>query len=93
MVVKDKTAPHDGGLTRTLDLTAESAPDNLWCRLAAGQSITRLYDGLYAIDDRAYYLVARGPSPQIREVEDGYELLVPVVFDEGKAMLSYDLIW
>ncbi|SHF96058.1 PA14 domain-containing protein [Fodinibius roseus] len=64
------------GVRRTLDF---SEPwDDLYVRLAAGDSITREEGDRYQVDDRSYYLeVDSGLDPFIRSTGSLQELLVP----------------
>jgi len=80
-------------LTRMLHFEAADAPTDLSVQLTAGSAIEQLPDGSFAVDDRTYYIEAEDASPQIREVEEGEELVLPVHFEEGVATVRYAIIW
>ncbi len=64
------------GVRRTLDFSEPG--DDLYVRLAAGDSITKEEGNRYQVDDRSYYLeVDSGLDPFIRSTGDQQELLVP----------------
>lgn len=78
------------GLTRTISVT--SAPANMYCRVAAAGKIQQLSEGLYVIDDKAYYVqFPADAKPVVRQTAGGSELLLRV--DAGTSSVSYSLIW
>ncbi|WP_026462999.1 3-keto-disaccharide hydrolase [Adhaeribacter aquaticus] len=84
-----RLANNGQGLQRVL--TVENSPKTLYARLAEGKKIEALPKGMYLVDDKAYYLQlddAGGGKPQIREVKDGQELIIPV-----RNKLSYSIIF
>jgi hypothetical protein len=88
--VTDKVAAQPNGLTRQVAVTG--APANLYCRIAAAIKIQDLGNGLYAINDRAYYIqLAEGTRAATRQMPNGKELIVPVA--PGAASLTYSIIW
>lgn len=55
--------------------------ENLVARLAEGTTIEKMSDGLYAVDNKSYFIRLTDTSvvPQIRTVNGGQELIVPVM--------------
>lgn len=67
------------GISR--DVTVAGALQNFYFRLAEGKDIRQLKEGLYTIDENAYYLKVESPGnekPFIRTSNGKKELLVPV---------------
>ncbi len=98
LAIEDKIIPenNDQYLTRTLTVNDKSNTKNLWFRLAKGSQIKLLPNGLYSIDDNNYYIeikTNKKQNPLIRKVQDGEELLLPAILDEGQAQLTYSIIW
>lgn len=88
--VTDKVSAQANGLTRQVVVTG--APANLYCRIAEAEKIQDLGNGLYAINDRAYYIqLAEGTKAATRQMPNGKELIVPVT--AGSASLTYSIIW
>lgn len=82
--------PQATGLTRTFTVTG--APANLYCRVAAAGKIQKLDNGLYAVDDKAYYVqLSADAKATVRQTASGWELLLPV--GTGASSVSYSLIW
>jgi mono/diheme cytochrome c family protein len=81
-------------LKRTLSFDGKAPKDALWFRAAAGAKIEPLADGWYHID-RAWkiHIDAGGATPVIRGKEKDNELLVPVVFKDGKAKIVETFEW
>jgi len=85
-----KVSEDGQGLQRTI--AVEGAPANLYARLASGKKIESLDNGLYLVDDKAYYLRiddVDGAAAAIRNnTEGGEELLIPV-----KNKITYTLLY
>lgn len=96
-VEDDLRAAADGlSLRRELRLRApSSAADGLYLQLARDTRITRQQDGAYLVGDGRYYVVVDkgGPQPILRRQRDQDELLLPVRFDRGDAVIAYTLVW
>lgn len=78
--------------SRTLSLSSDAPPKNLWLRAATAGKIESAGNGSYKIDDRLTLRVAGPASAELRSIDGQMELLVPVVFENGKAkiVLTYD---
>lgn len=82
--------------TRTLSVKGENSRKNLWFRLAEGSKIENLGKGLYAVNDKTYYIrinAVHGLKPVIRKIKNGEELLIPAAFNHNQAQLEYSIIW
>ena len=74
---------------RTLTLEAAKAPENLQFRAAIGSKIEALEAGWFKVD--GYKMKAEGGV--IRASNGKQELLVPVTFKDGKAVLTVEYSW
>ena len=89
--VEDKIYPDDNDrmITHELTLKNRGTKSGLYYKLAEGSNITALPDGLYAIDDKQYYIkVGTGVQPTIREVNGNKELITTV-----DSSIKYSIIW
>jgi hypothetical protein len=97
--VQDQLLPGDDNrlLTRQLQLKNNGqTTGTLYCLLASGNRITQVSDGVYAINDKAYYLELEGAKeakPVIRQSKNRQELLVPVSWKDGQSAIRYRMIW
>lgn len=86
--ITDAIRPDRDGLTRTLTLTG-SPNGAVYCRVAAGQSIDDMGNGLYGIDDRAYFVRIDPKAKATRRQSNGkQELLLPV-----KSGVAYSIVF
>ncbi|WP_460913986.1 PA14 domain-containing protein [Spirosoma areae] len=93
MAVTDAVRPGSDGLDRTLTLTG--APDGTpYCRVAAGASVEEVSKGLYAINDRSYF-VRFDPkaSVKLRQSNGKQELLLPVELKNGTGAVQYSIVF
>jgi hypothetical protein len=72
------------------EITAQTPATNLWARVATGNNIEQLKNGLYLIDDKYYIRLenAESQKPQVRTAGGGQELIVPV-----QSKLTYSIIY
>ena len=97
--VQDQLLPGDENrvLSRQMQLKSTGqAGGNLYCLLATGSRIVQLAEGVYAINDKAYYLELEGAKeakPIIRQSKNRQELLVPVSWKDNQSMVRYRLVW
>ncbi|MEZ0609590.1 hypothetical protein ACAW74_13825 [Fibrella sp. WM1] len=89
--VRDQIRASANALARTLTINgASSSP--LYCRLAASKNIEEVDKGLYAIDDRSYFVRLDPKAPvSIRQSGGKQELVMPVALKNGNATISYSL--
>ncbi|MCF2496335.1 family 16 glycoside hydrolase [Dyadobacter chenhuakuii] len=64
---------------------------DLVARLADGSNIEKVADGLYAVDNKSYYiqLADKSVKPEIRSADGAQELLVPVTNGEVKYSILF----
>ena len=89
--VEDKVYPADEGrsLTHEITLNNRGTKPGLYYKIAEGSSIVKMPNGLYAVDDKTYFVkIDAGQQPTVREVNGRKELIVQV----GSAV-KYTLIW
>lgn len=80
-------------LTRTLNLTG-SANGQVVCRLAAGTQIEEIEKGLYAVNDRSYYVrIDPKLKPELRTANGRSELRLPMVLKNGAATMVYEIVF
>ncbi|WP_162055094.1 family 16 glycoside hydrolase [Pontibacter pamirensis] len=87
----------EGGrkLAHSLAVIPGQQQEALWCRVAEGNEITKLPNGLYAINDKEYLIeLPRRVRPIIRTTaENRKELLLPVKARRGIATAQYNIVW
>ncbi|QKZ11306.1 family 16 glycoside hydrolase [Spirosoma sp. KUDC1026] len=94
------TADEGRKLTHTFTVTpgvatpGTDSPNEIWCRVAAGNDITQLPNGLYAVNGKQYFVeLADKEKPVIRTTATNTkELLLPVSAKKGN-VVSYSFIW
>ena len=97
IIFEDHLVPHNDGkeLMRTIRITESESANNLYLRIAEGDSISELPNGLFQINDKAY-LINLGENIKseswIRSSGDRVELLVPVNSTENTE-ISYSFVW
>lgn len=72
-----------------------SVPGELWCRVAEGNDITELPNGLYAINDKQYFIeLPAKQKPVIRTTaQKTKEMLLPVKPANAASTVTYSIIW
>lgn len=90
MDVEDKVYPSDNNRTITHEVSIKNrgTKTGLHYKLGEGQSITQMPGGLYAINDKEYYIKVDGATPVVREVNGIKEIIVPV-----DSNVKYSIIW
>ena len=97
IIFEDHMGPHNDGkeLMRTIRITESESANNLYVRIAEGDSISELPNGLFQINNKAY-LINLGENIKndswIRSSGDRVELLVPVNTTENTE-ISYSFVW
>jgi len=88
--VTDKIFPDDGDriITRQLSVKNAASLSGLYCKLAEGNGIELISDGLYVIDKR-FYLNVPENGLVIRDSNGKKELILPVT----RETISYSIIW
>jgi hypothetical protein len=93
--VKEALSVEESGqkLAHSISITSPTAVD-VWSRIAQGTSITKLSNGLYAINDKQFYIqLPDKTDPVIRRNSGGMELLVPLKLKENSSSIKYNIIW
>jgi hypothetical protein len=87
---EDKVYPDDNNrmITHEVTLKNRGTKAGLYYKLAEGNDITPLSDGLYAIDKQFYIKAGTGVQPTIREVNGKKELITTI--DNS---IKYSIIW
>jgi mono/diheme cytochrome c family protein len=85
-------AGKDNTLLRKLTLTASKPTEKLYFRPLTANKIETLANGWFRIDG-TWKLKAEGATPQVRQSAGKAELLLPVVFKDGKATVSLEYVW
>lgn len=90
MDVDDRAYPDDNNriITHEVSIKNRGTKTGLYYKLAEGTSITQLSSGLYAIDDKQYYIRVSGSAPVVREVNGKKELIIAV-----DTNIKYSIIW
>jgi hypothetical protein len=97
--IEDRLEPvREGrGLARVLTVEGSAngtSGSSLWCRLASARTIEQVDEGLYAVEDRTYYVeTSSREGLRIRNVPSGQELIVPVPAGDGSRTVRYTLLW
>jgi hypothetical protein len=91
--VTDATRAEGNALVRTLTLTG--SPDGTpYCRVAAGALLEEVGKGIYAVNDRSYY-VRFDPKAKVklRQSNGKQELLLPVDMKKGAGSVQYSIVF
>ena len=76
-------------------VSATSVGGELWCRVAEGNTIAELPNGLYAVNDKQYLIQLPGnEKPVIRTTaQKTKELLLPLKSKDNTGTLTYSILW
>jgi cytochrome c553 len=95
--VEDFAAPlvkgKDATLRRTIELTEGQGGAGLYYRAAIGNKIESGGNDVYVIDGAVRMTVQGSGTPLVRQLNGRKELLVPVVFTNGKARIVQEYAW
>ncbi|SOD90350.1 family 16 glycoside hydrolase [Spirosoma fluviale] len=93
--VRESFASTDEGRKLLHSFTVTSAPQDIWCRVAEGHAISQLPNGLYAINDKQYFIeLPKNGKPIIRTTATNTkELLLPIKSTSGASAVTYSIIW
>ncbi|MBD2751772.1 hypothetical protein [Spirosoma validum] len=91
--VTDAMRAEGNALVRTLTLTGSPA-GTPYCRIAAGSSVEEVSKGLYAVNDRSYY-IRFDPKVNVktRQSNGKQELLLPVDMKNGTGSVQYSIVF
>lgn len=67
----------------------------IWCRVAEGNDITELPNGLYAVNDKQYFIeLPTKEKPLIRNTaQNKKELLLPLKTTNNTGTITYSIVW
>ena len=89
----DLTNAEGNALVRTLSLTG-SPTGTVYCRIAAGSAVEEVGRGLYAINDRSYFIkLDPKAKTQVRQSNGKQELVLPVDVKNGTGSVAYSIIF
>jgi hypothetical protein len=95
--VRELFETEDGGrkLMHSLTVMPGKETKEIWCRIAEGNNITKLPNGLYAVNDKQYFIELPGKiKPEIRNTADNKkELVLPVRAKDNVGVVKYAIIW
>lgn len=90
--IRDQIRPTETALSRTFTLGGTAPAGQLYCRLAGGKSLEEIAKGLYAVDDRSYYVRFDPKAPvSVRQSGGRQELIMPIYLKNGAATVQYSL--
>lgn len=100
MSIEDYLYPgkENNGLIRRITMQSDSAAEPVYFMIGSGSFIERLPNGLYAMDDKTYYvqILNAGDEKNVSIVKDdagGYRLLLLLSALGNDASFSYSIIW
>ncbi len=91
VMVNDEIRVADEGKSLRRELSVEKPADNLYVRLAEGNTIKDMENGMYAVDDKAYYLKIEGAGsakPMVRDMDGKQQLIMPLHYK-----LTYSILY
>ncbi|MEZ0487139.1 3-keto-disaccharide hydrolase [Fibrella aquatica] len=95
--VRESFVTQDEGrrLAHTFTVGMGQEKGQLWCRVAEGSSIAQLANGLYAVNDKQYFIeLPTGEKPVVRTTpQRTQELLIPVKATGATGTATYSIIW
>ncbi|GAB4052421.1 family 16 glycoside hydrolase [Spirosoma litoris] len=93
--VRESFASANEGRKLSHSFTVTPATQDIWCRVAEGRDIVELPNGLYAINDKQYFIELTGKEkPVIRtSAQNTKELLLPVKAVNGAGTVTYSIVW
>lgn len=82
-------------LKRTLRFTTRGGNgQTVWYHMATAPTIEQVADGLYAIDDKTYFIeIDKHKNPEIHQKGNQQVLLVPLQVKSESEHLTYSIIW
>ncbi len=82
----------DAGFRRTLSFTSARPPAQLYFRAAAGAAVVQKANGSFLVDDKVLVTLTGGKA-SIRRTGKLSEIIVPLIFQDGKAQITEELNW
>ena len=94
--VRESLVVEDAGQKLSHTVSVSSTESNeVWSKLAEASTIIRLPNGLYAVNEKEYYIqIPNKSEPLIRKGSDNrMELLVPIKLKDNTGSFKYSIIW
>lgn len=92
MQVSDRISAATDGNSLTRALTISNPGEHVNCLVAVGENVVSLGKGVYAVNDKSYYVkIDKQSDAFIRKTSQGEELIVPVSRNGGH--IVYSLTW
>ncbi|MBO0949496.1 hypothetical protein [Fibrella forsythiae] len=90
LTIRESLRPAANRLDHVFAVTGNVPAQPVYCRLAAGKTIDEVAKGLYAIDDRSYYIrVDPKAGLTVRQQGGQQELVMPVSLKDGAGTVQY----
>jgi len=96
VIINDFPSPlktKEGGFSRSFTLETKTPPAQLFLRAAVGTKIEEQKDGWYLVDGEYKFRLPGSKKVIIRESNGKKEVLVQVLFENGKASLTQEYSW
>ena len=95
--VRETIEPEDNGrkLTHSFVIRSGQEKNQIWCRLAEGTAITKMPNGMYAVNGKEYFIQLTGKDkPVIRTTaQNTQEMLLPVKTKANIGTVKYAIVW
>jgi hypothetical protein len=93
--IRELLAAENSGKQLSHTITVVSLPDEVWLYVAQGTNITKLPNGLYAVNDKQYFIqLPDKAEPVIRKGPGNtMELLLPFKARSSNPSIKYSIIW
>lgn len=95
--IRETFEAEDNGkkLTHSITVLPGQETQTIYCRVAAGTDITKMPNGLYAVNDKQYFIqLTDKEKPIIRTTaQNTKELVLPVKVKENSGMVKYSIVW
>jgi hypothetical protein len=93
--IRESLVAEESGNKLSRTITVVSSETEVWCKIAEGATITKLPNGLYAVNGKQYFIqLPDKAEPFIRKASGNTtELLLPIKANETNASLKYSIIW
>lgn len=89
------TAEESGNKLSHTVTVVSSEGSEVWCRIAESSTITKLPNGLYAVNDKQYFIQLPDKMEPILRKTSGNttELLLPIKSKDNNTSVKYSIIW
>jgi len=94
--VRETVSTTDTGRELSHNISVTSANgESAWCRIAEGSNIVKLPNGLYAVNDKQFFIQLPDKTEPIIRKSSGsaMELLLPIKLKDSNGSINYSIIW